>query len=121
VDATITKSFSFEASHQLPHHRGKCSKLHGHSYVAEISVKGPIQEETGEPESGMVVDFDELSRAAKEIIDSFDHSHLNDHLNNPTAENIATRIKQYMEYSGKFVDVRVKLYETENSWVEVGI
>lgn len=28
----VTKSFTFDASHFLPNHKGKCSTMHGHTY-----------------------------------------------------------------------------------------
>ncbi len=73
----IRKSFRFEAAHVLPHHPGKCARLHGHSYRFEVAVAGPLQ--SSGPAQGMVVDF----------VDRLDHSSLNDLLPNPTAEHIA--------------------------------
>lgn len=71
----------------LPHHPGKCSRLHGHSYRLEVAVEGPLQ--VAGPAQGMVVDFDELSAIVKpRIIERLDHSSLNDILPNPTAEHI---------------------------------
>jgi len=87
----IRKQFSFEASHVLPHHHGKCSQLHGHSYRLDVTVEGPLQ--SGGPATGMVVDFDELSRIVRaQIIAELDHRHLNDTLENPTSENIVAWI-----------------------------
>lgn len=69
---TISKRFTFEASHILPHHSGKCARLHGHSWVLTVTVAGPIN-----PKSGFVVDFYELGNVVNEhIIDHLDHSHL---------------------------------------------
>ena len=83
----IRKSFSFEAAHVLPYHLGKCSRLHGHSYRLEVSVAGPLRESG--PERGMVMDFSDLSQIVKqEIVDSLDHYHLNDILENPTCERL---------------------------------
>ena len=84
----IRKRFRFEAAHVLPHHPGKCSRLHGHSYRLEVAVAGPLQE--GGPARGMVLDFDELTSVVEAaVIDRLDHSSLNDLLPNPTAEHIA--------------------------------
>jgi len=72
----------------LPHHPGKCSRLHGHSYRFEVAVEGPLQGEG--PARGMVVDFDEISSIVRPaVVDRLDHSSLNDVLPNPTAEHIA--------------------------------
>ncbi|NES98612.1 MAG: 6-carboxytetrahydropterin synthase QueD, partial [Desertifilum sp. SIO1I2] len=34
----IYKEFRFEAAHHLPHHDGKCRRLHGHSWVGRVQV-----------------------------------------------------------------------------------
>lgn len=67
----LTKTFRFEASHVLPKHPGKCSRLHGHSWVLHISVEGPIN-----PDTGFVQDFAEMSEGMKSLIESLDHHHL---------------------------------------------
>ena len=83
----IRKSFTFEAAHVLPHHPGKCARLHGHSYRLEVALEGPLQP-TG-PAAGMVEDFEALSRVVEEtVIEALDHRSLNDLMDNPTAENI---------------------------------
>ena len=38
----VTRSFTFEAAHQLPWHPGKCRDLHGHGYRPEVTVEGRI-------------------------------------------------------------------------------
>jgi 6-pyruvoyltetrahydropterin/6-carboxytetrahydropterin synthase len=87
----IRKQFAFEAAHVLPHHDGKCSRLHGHSYRLDVAVEGPLQSEG--PAIGMIVDFDVLSRTVRAaIIDALDHQYLNDLIENPTSENIVVWI-----------------------------
>lgn len=72
VTCIISKRFTFEASHVLPRHPGKCSRLHGHSWVLTVSVQGPIDEETG-----FVVDYGDLSELVnREVISRLDHTHL---------------------------------------------
>jgi len=84
----IRKHFRFEAAHVLPHHPGKCARLHGHSYRLEVAVGGPLQD--AGPARGMVVDFDDLAATVEPlVIERLDHSSLNDLLPNPTAEHIA--------------------------------
>ena len=81
----IGKHFEFEASHILPKHPGKCSRMHGHSYKLIVIIDGSVDKETG-----MVVDFAVLSDIVKEeIINKYDHRHMNDYFENPTAENMA--------------------------------
>ena len=58
--AIITREFTFEASHHLPNHKGKCRRPHGHSYRLQISLRGPIKEAPGQSDEGMVMDFDDL-------------------------------------------------------------
>jgi 6-pyruvoyltetrahydropterin/6-carboxytetrahydropterin synthase len=83
----IRKSFTFEAAHVLPHHPGKCARLHGHSYRLDVALEGPLQ--ASGPAAGMVEDFEVLSRVVKTaVIDVLDHRSLNDLMDNPTAENI---------------------------------
>jgi 6-pyruvoyltetrahydropterin/6-carboxytetrahydropterin synthase len=84
----IRKHFRFEAAHVLPHHPGKCSRLHGHSYRLEVAIRGALQD-TG-PARGMIADFDEISALVRPlVVERLDHSSLNDVLPNPTAEHIA--------------------------------
>ncbi len=87
----IRKHFTFEAAHVLPHHPGKCSRLHGHSYRLEVAVEGPLHRSG--PASGMVLDFDELkSIVERTVIEPLDHQSLNDVVANPTAELLAAWI-----------------------------
>jgi len=67
----LRKTFRFEASHILPKHPGKCSRLHGHSWVLHVAVSGPIDEVTG-----FVMDYAKISELIKPLIDSLDHHHL---------------------------------------------
>ena len=83
----IRKSFTFEAAHVLPHHPGKCARLHGHSYRLDVALDGPLQE--AGPAAGMVEDFEVVTRVVKAtVIDELDHRSLNELMDNPTAENI---------------------------------
>lgn len=68
----ISKRFKFEASHVLPRHPGKCSRLHGHSYGLQVYVEGPVDSVTG-----FVTDYGNLSAIVHEnVIDKLDHTHL---------------------------------------------
>src|SRR5436305_1806510 len=92
---TVTRSFTFEAAHQLPWHTGACRNLHGHGYRLEVSVSGPIGD------NGIVIDFDELGAVVnREIIARYDHTYLNDVLDNPTAELIAADAWKRLESAG---------------------
>jgi 6-pyruvoyltetrahydropterin/6-carboxytetrahydropterin synthase len=112
----VTKTFSFEAAHQLPWHPGKCRNLHGHTYRLEVSVEGPVDLH------GVVIDFADLDRVVTDaVIAPFDHSYLNDLLDNPTAENLAADIWKRLEQAGVGGTslFRLRLWETADSSVEL--
>lgn len=110
---TVTKTFRFEAAHMLPDHPGQCARMHGHSYVLEVSVRGPVRE------NGMVVDFEELSAAVRRlVIDRLDHTLLNEVLPNPTAENVGLLILGWLGRAG-FLVSELTLHETATSRVAI--
>lgn len=71
MQAELMKEFKFEASHILPKHPGKCSRLHGHSWVLRVFVRGEI-----DPETGFVMDYAELKKLVQPLVDDLDHHHL---------------------------------------------
>lgn len=88
---TLTKRATFEASHRLPLHDGKCARLHGHSWRVEVQVAGDALH-AGGPQSGMLVDFYRIGEPLRRLVDAhLDHYHLNDStgLENPTSEELA--------------------------------
>jgi|SRR5438067_13651775 len=110
---SVTRSFTFEAAHQLPWHRGKCRDLHGHGYRLEVTVEGPVGP------NGVVVDFDEVEAlVTREVIDVYDHRFLNELLDNPTAELIAQDAWKRLEAADLAV-ARIRLWETADCMVEV--
>ena len=74
---------------------GACANSHGHSYVCDVTVSGPIDVTTG-----FVVDLGVLDRIIKEhVTDRFDHRNINldvpefaDGKLVPTGENLARYI-----------------------------
>lgn len=88
MSTTIFKSFEIEAAHRLPHvpPDHKCARMHGHSFVIEVHVAGPVGEA-----SGWVMDFADLKQAFAPLFERLDHRCLNDvaGLENPTSENLA--------------------------------
>ena len=64
----ILKEFRWEMGHRLPFHEGLCKNVHGHSYFMVVEVEGELNE------NGMVIDFYDLSKAVKPIIDEYDHA-----------------------------------------------
>jgi 6-pyruvoyltetrahydropterin/6-carboxytetrahydropterin synthase len=109
----IRKHFRFEAAHVLPYHSGKCSRLHGHSYRLEVGVRGPLQSQG--PARGMIVDFDHVKTVVRShVIDALDHQHLNDFIENPTAEQIVMWIWRALDPALDGLDELV-LWETQTS------
>lgn len=68
---TVTRSFKWDMAHRLPNHGGKCRRLHGHRYLAEIDVTGPIR--TSGSSQGMVIDFGDLDKIIDDVIGFWDH------------------------------------------------
>lgn len=115
---TITKRFAFEAHHKLPWHTGKCARDHGHSYVLDVSVRGPVKPDDGASDAGMVMDFGDLGAVVKAVVTTkLDHFSLNDVCPNPTAENVILWIADELVplLSGL---CRLRLAETATAWVE---
>jgi 6-pyruvoyltetrahydropterin/6-carboxytetrahydropterin synthase len=130
----ITKKFRFEAAHALLNYNGPCKNIHGHSYELLVSVTG-----TKDTESGMVMDFKLLKSIVKEeFLDKIDHALI---INTQQAAS-----ELYRTYTGKIFEMRaepsaenmvelfaeliasklpahckvyrIKLFETESSYVE---
>jgi 6-pyruvoyltetrahydropterin/6-carboxytetrahydropterin synthase len=81
---TITKHVEFDAGHRVPDHRSKCRSPHGHRYKVEAEITGPVVDEAGNAENGMVIDYGRLKDALTEHVhDPWDHAflvHDGDHL-----------------------------------------
>jgi len=109
----ITKEFTFDAAHRLGWHKGKCRRLHGHTYKLQVSIKGPLNE------NGIVMDFGDFKKfVEKEIINKLDHQYLNEIIENPTAENIVLWIVSRLSKIPIRGLTLVKLWETPTSFVE---
>lgn len=87
----LSKIFTFEASHRLPNHDGKCARMHGHSWVGRIICEGDALQLKG-PQAGMLVDYGKMKEALDPVVENYlDHYHLNETtgLKNPTSEELA--------------------------------
>ena len=84
----LSKSFRFEAAHDLPTFPDghKCRRLHGHSFRFDVVVQGEVP-----PEKGYLIDYGEIKRVVDPIVKRLDHFYLNDipGLENPTSEVIS--------------------------------
>jgi 6-pyruvoyltetrahydropterin/6-carboxytetrahydropterin synthase len=100
--ASSTRRFTFSAAHRYwvdkwprgenERFFGRLTVVHGHNYTLDVTVRGPI-----DPQTGMVIDLAELKRIVGEtVVDRFDHADLNaDALFRgrvPTTENIAIAV-----------------------------
>ena len=70
MTTTLTKTFRFEAAHRLPNvaQGHKCGRLHGHSYQVDVIVEGDVN-----PQTGMVIDFAEITEAWAPLHAVLDH------------------------------------------------
>ncbi len=141
----ITRRLEFDAGHRIPGHSSQCRHLHGHRYAIEITLSGNIITTEGLSEQGMVMDYSEVKRIAKEhLVDAWDHAFLVyrgdkavlDFLNTlpehktvvlevpPTAENLATVAFNILDgayrdtYDNRLRLERVRVYETPNNWAD---
>ena len=127
----ITRRATFAAAHILCRPEwdearnrevfGACAGDHGHNYVVEVTVAGPV-----DPETGMVANLKDVDRVLRrEFIDLVDHKHLNRDVEClegivPTAENVA--LAAFTKLSPHFAParlVRLRLTESENNAAEV--
>ncbi len=83
----ITKAAAFDAAHRLPGgpDGSPYTRLHGHSFRVEASLRGAAVAPVG-----WVDDLGELDEVLKAVAGELDHSVLNDHpgLESPTLEAI---------------------------------
>ena len=131
----LTRRYRFSASHRLytptlseEANRatyGKCANPHGHghNYLVEVTVEGPVDARTGR-----VADLVELDQVVqKEIISRYDHRNLNEQVTEltglvPTSEVVADVIGRRL--ADNWPDTlpglaRVRVWETKNNIFEV--
>jgi 6-pyruvoyltetrahydropterin/6-carboxytetrahydropterin synthase len=117
----ITVEESFAAGHALRGYRGKCENVHGHNYKVEVTLEGEQLDETG-----LLVDFVELKRWLRNVIERLDHRMLNEippfDRVNPTAENMAryfyeeiSRALQESADRDRVRVARVRIWETDTT------
>lgn len=112
----VVRRYRFEAAHRLAWHLGKCNRVHGHSYVLEVEVAGPLDDR------GVVMDFAEVDAVVAEQVltgpHGLDHTDLNDTLENPTAELLAIHIAERLTSAGLGWS-RLRLWETADGSVVI--
>src|SRR3954468_20579723 len=82
----ISQEFGFDAAHYLGNGAAENRRLHGHSFYAEVTLRG-----NADPATGFLRDFGEVNAALQAIREELDHRLLNDieGLSMPTLENLA--------------------------------
>lgn len=135
----VTRRYSFAASHRLYTERlsaeenlrvyGKCAQPygHGHNYVVEVSVRGPMEEACGRAADPAALD--ELVRA--QVLQPLEHRNLNLDVEAfreavPTSENlgieICRRLKQNWRtvFAGDWPKLdRIRVEETPRNTFEI--
>ena len=130
---TLSKRIEFSASHRYWNNDftdeenlnifGKCTSEygHGHNYVLETTVRGPVDEDTG-----MIINIYKLKPILKSVLKEFDHKFLNldtDYFEKliPTTENFAKILYECIDEKLKDSECelsKVRLYETKDLYVD---
>jgi len=63
---------SFDSAHFLSDYDGKCSNIHGHRWKVEVEVQSGTLVKGGQLD-GMVIDFSDLKKDVKAMVDYYDH------------------------------------------------
>ncbi len=130
MKAYLSRRYHLSASHRLHSEAysaeqnravyGKCNNPHGHghNYVVEVTLGGPVDDETG-----MVCDLGELDGFARtNLLQRFDHMNLNmlDEFRDvvSTTENFTIEVYRIFErFRGAKIE-RVRIEETGNNSFE---
>ena len=130
MKAHLSRRYLFSASHRLHSEAmsaeenqstyGKCNNPfgHGHNYTVEVTVSGPVDNQTG-----MVCNLAELDAFAQtNLLDRFDHMNLNTlepfAALVPTTENFTIEVSRIFEQFPGAKLVRVRIEETANNSFE---
>jgi len=131
VKTSLTRRYRFAASHRLHSSHftaevnqqlyGKCNNPygHGHNYVVEVTVTGPV-----DPATGMIANLGELDPfVEREVIEPFDQRYLNEEVAEfqasvPTTENVAREIYRRLEKFPAARLERVRIEETSKNSFE---
>jgi 6-pyruvoyltetrahydropterin/6-carboxytetrahydropterin synthase len=114
----ITKEFTFEAAHCLPHlpEGHKCRNPHGHSYRVQFVLEGEATDERG-----FVRDYADMARVKEFLDGTWDHSDLNTLFARglgprlTTAEHLAWWL--YRRFCRTYLElVEVRVSETGKTW-----
>ena len=129
---SLTRRYRFAASHRLHTARlseaenkrvyGKCNNPygHGHNYVLEVTVTGPV-----DPRTGMIANLAELDTfVQREVIEPFDQKFLNEEVVEfreqvATTENVCREIFRRLKDFPLATLERVWIQETSKNSFEI--
>ncbi len=105
----------FPAAHHLEGYPGDCARQHGHNWTVEVFAQS-----TELDSLGLAMDFRDLKRAVKSLIEPWDHQDLNTLPDfkgiNPSAEQIAKlafdRLSERVNNPKTHID-RVTIWEND--------
>jgi 6-pyruvoyltetrahydropterin/6-carboxytetrahydropterin synthase len=131
-DVTVTRRLHFNAAHRVHNPAlsdaentelfGKCNNpnWHGHNYILDVSVRGPIDARTG-----YVIDLAAVKEIVnREVVDKVDHRNLNlevDFMRGaiPTTENIIVAMWNVIAPAIAPAKLaKLTLWETPNNYAE---
>jgi 6-pyruvoyltetrahydropterin/6-carboxytetrahydropterin synthase len=132
AETLLTKRIEFSAAHRYHNDAwdaatnrrvfGACNNEpgHGHNYLLEVTVAGPVDRHTG-----MVVNLFDLKVVLQDVLEEFDHKHFNIDTpyftkTIPTTENIATLLWNKLAARADIGRLeRIRLYEEDDLWADV--
>lgn len=111
----IKRVYTFEAAHSLPYlpEGHKCRNHHGHSYTLTVCV---VSNQLNR--DAMVMDFAEIDKIVKPLVDELDHTNLNDRFKFTTSECLALEIYNLIKPKLPTLDW-VEISETSRSSARV--
>lgn len=69
---SISRSYTFDAAHRIEGHP-KCGRLHGHTYQITVTISTT---RAVSDRDGMLMDYGDLDKLVKPLIDAMDHRYL---------------------------------------------
>ena len=130
--ATLTKRIEFSSSHRYHNDAwdkatnkqifGPCNNepSHGHNYLLELTVRGDVDQKTG-----MIINLYDLKQIVLQVIEEFDHKHLNldtpyFQTQIPTTENLARVLwSKFSEQPDTQNLETLRLFEGDDLWAEI--
>jgi 6-pyruvoyltetrahydropterin/6-carboxytetrahydropterin synthase len=130
----IAKEFKWEMGHRLPEHFGNCKNIHGHSYKMMVEVEGDLNP------LGMVMDYYDLKRVVRPVVEKLDHSFMVkdddslviDFLERVNSKKVVVNFQSTVENICHYIisqlntgifppnvkTLRVRIYETRDDYAE---